>query len=149
LLNNPASVAISEARTIWKNAPLQCVVSLGTGLTLSSRTDKNLEDLMSADGGIRSLSWKGKFLKVLDSATDTESVHNTLNELLPHDIYFRLNPYLSDVVRLDEASNDKLEQVQTETRDYLHRNHEKVNFLCKSLLRQKGLTKKLSDWWSY
>lgn len=148
LVNNPTSVAISEAKTIWKNVPLQCVVSLGTGLTLSSSTDKNLNDLLElGKEGASYLSWKGKFLKVLDSATDTESVHNTLNELLPHDIYFRFNPYLSEVVRLDEANADKLDQVQMETRAYLERNVEKVQFACKTLLREKGMSKKVVDWW--
>jgi len=135
---------------IWNNVPIQCVVSLGTGLTLSSNTDKNLNDLIEhGKEGMSYLSWKGKFLKVLDSATDTESVHNTLNELLPHDIYFRFNPYLTDVVRLDEALPEKLASVQQETRDYLERNVEKVNFACQTLTREKSLSKKLSDWWYY
>lgn len=89
----------------------------------------------------------GKFLKVLDSATDTESVHNTLSELLPPSIYFRFNPYLSDVVRLDEASSEKLDRVQSETRAYLERNVEKVQFACKTLQKEKGFSKKISDWW--
>jgi len=150
LCNNPASVAISEAKTIWPDQPLQCVVSLGTGLTMSNRTDKHLNDLIEhRKDGLDYLSWKGKFLKILDSATDTESVHNTLNELIPHSIYFRFNPYLAEVVGLDEANPEKLTRVQAETRAYLERNWEKVEFACKTLLLTKGVPKKLMDWWYY
>jgi calcium-independent phospholipase A2-gamma len=133
---------------IWRGTPIQCVVSLGTGLSISSNTDKNLSDLIEhGKEGLSYLSWKGKFLKVLDSATDTESVHNTLNELLPHDIYFRFNPYLTDVVRLDEAGPEKLNRVQQETKLYLERNVEKLTFACKTLTKEKGYQKMLTDWW--
>ncbi|CAL8102945.1 unnamed protein product [Orchesella dallaii] len=148
IVNNPTAVAIGEARTLWKNNPLQCVVSLGTGLSLSSRTDRKLNEFIEqGEGGASYLSWKGKFLKVLDSATDTESVHNTLNELLPNDIYFRFNPYLSEVVRLDETRPEIIAKVQSETREYLERNIEKVQFVCKTLLKEKGFSKKAVDWW--
>ena len=86
---------------------------------------------------------------MLDSATDTEAMHNTLNELLPTSIYFRLNPYLSEVVRLDEVDNEKILRVQQETSEYLERNVEKVRFACKTLLREKGMSKRVSDWWYY
>ncbi|ODN03615.1 Calcium-independent phospholipase A2-gamma [Orchesella cincta] len=148
IVNNPTAVAIGEARTLWKDSPIQCVVSLGTGLSLSSRTDRKLNEFIEqGEGGASYLSWKGKFLKVLDSATDTESVHNTLNELLPNDIYFRFNPYLSEVVRLDETKPEIIAKVQSETREYLERNVEKVQFVCKTLLKEKGLSKKVVDWW--
>lgn len=89
LVNNPSSIALTEARTIWKDTPLQCVVSLGTGITLSSLTQETVGDQFcspnvqeSPDGKAikqpSSLSWKGKLLKVLDSATDTEAIHYTL-----------------------------------------------------------------------
>ncbi len=83
----------------------------------------------------------------MDSATDTESAHNTLNELLSPDIYFRFNPYLSEVVRLDETNPDVLDRVQMETREYLERNIEKVQYVAKTLLKEKGITRKVVDWW--
>lgn len=141
-------MAIGEAKTLWRDVPIQCVVSLGTGLSLASNADKNLgEFIEQGEKGERYLTWKGKFLKVLDSATDTESVHNTLNELLSPDIYFRFNPYLSEVVRLDETNPEILDRVQMETRDYLERNIEKVQYVAKTLLKEKGITRKVVDWW--
>jgi calcium-independent phospholipase A2-gamma len=153
MVNNPSSVAISEAKTLWHGSDLQCVVSLGTGITLGSRADLNMNDIYTepeADAkGIKSLTWKGKFLKVLDSATDTESVHYTLKELLPKEVYFRFNPYLSDVVGLDESKPDKLDKIQEETREYLVRNVDRVTYLSKVLMKQKTLSGKVTDWWYY
>ena len=153
MVNNPSSVAISEAKTLWPGSNLQCVVSLGTGITLASRADPHLSDISNeaeADAkGIKSLTWKSKFLKVLDSATDTESVHYTLKELLPEDIYFRFNPYLTDVVGLDESKPDKLDKLQDETREYLVRNVDRVNCLSKVLMKEKTLAGKVTDWWNY
>lgn len=153
IVNNPTAVAIGEAKTLWADTPIQCVVSIGTGITLSSRTSSTAgtgqEDVFEkAESGEKYLSWKGKFLKVLDSATDTESVHNTLNELLEPDVYFRFNPYVKEVVRLDETDPAILERVQAETRKYLERNIMKVQYVAEVLSKQKGLSKKVADWWN-
>ena len=151
LVNNPTSVALSEAKTIWQGQPLQCVMSLGTGQTFSSRNDPNLSDLSNppSSKSPNSLSWKGKFLKVLDSATDTESVHYTLMELLPKDVYFRFNPHISEMITLDEANHERLEQLQKETQEYLVRNIDKVEHCCDMLTRQKRLPQRLYDWYKF
>lgn len=158
MVNNPTSVALSEARTIWKDTPLQCVVSIGTGITITSLSqeaigDKYCSSLTVDPTGkakpVTSLSWKGKLLKVLDSATDTEAVHYTMRELLPPNVYFRFNPYLSEVVSLDESDLVKLQKAQTEAKGYIEKNVYKVNALNKALMKEKGVTKKVADWWKY
>ena len=150
LVNNPTSVALSEAKNIWPGTPLQCVMSIGTGQTFSSRKDPNMSDLSNPPNSKspNTLSWKGKFLKVLDSATDTESVHHTLMELLPPHQYFRFNPHLGEMITMDEARPDKLEKLQEETREYLIRNVDKVEYCCEMLTRPKGVTRKVYDWWT-
>ena len=42
-----------------------------------------------------------KFKKLIDSATDTQLIHNCVLDLLPAQVYFRLNPYMSTPYTLD------------------------------------------------
>ena len=67
MVNNPCAVAIHEAKQLWPNSPIQCVVSFGTGrvpLNINNSTEEKKEAVAS--------SWRDKFYKILDSATDTE-----------------------------------------------------------------------------
>jgi len=142
-------VALSESKAIWRGVPLQCVVSIGTGRSLTRRADQHLNEFHSNvhDASTpQSLSWKGKFLKVLDSATDTESVHHTLNELLPSDVYFRFNPYVTQIPRLDEAVPEKLDKLQEDTRDYLERNIERAALASATLNKKKRTSTRVTDY---
>ena len=67
MVNNPCAVAIHEAKQLWPNSPIQCVVSFGTGRT-PFRINTEDEEKKEASAS----SWKEKFYKILDSATDTE-----------------------------------------------------------------------------
>lgn len=74
LYNNPTAVAIHEAKCLWPNEPIQCVVSFGTGRT-RTRAWKDGQKIISKniiEQTSLSSSWKTKFLRILDSATDTE-----------------------------------------------------------------------------
>lgn len=67
MVNNPCAVAIHEAKLLWPNTPIQCVVSFGTGRTPPSIFDPN-----NPPAETSASSWKDKFSKILASATDTE-----------------------------------------------------------------------------
>lgn len=136
MCNNPTAVAIHEAKLLWPNEPIQCVVSLGGGRFIPEVTEQNQ--------GFTSL--KKKILKVIDSATDTEAVHTTVQDLLPPNAYFRFNPYLSEWITLDENRAEKLDQLKQDAQMYLRRNSEKFDSAVKSLLTKRGPMQKVNDW---
>ncbi|KAL1482307.1 hypothetical protein MTO96_014786 [Rhipicephalus appendiculatus] len=136
MCNNPTAVAIHEAKLLWPNESIQCVVSLGGG--------RFIPEVKEQDQGFTSL--KKKILKVIDSATDTEAVHTTIQDLLPPNAYFRFNPYLSEWITLDENRAEKLDQLKQDAQMYLRRNSEKFDSAVKSLLTKRGPMQKVNDW---
>ncbi|CAN8004940.1 unnamed protein product [Ixodes pacificus] len=136
MVNNPTAVAIHEAKLLWPREHIQCVVSLGGGRFIPASED--------TPQGLSSL--KSKVLKVIESATDTEAVHTTVQDLLPPGTYFRFNPYLSEHVTLDESRAEKLDQLKQDAQMYLRRNSDKFNSAIGCLGRQRGFLQRLEDW---
>ena len=65
-------------------------MSIGLGKYDPLQFDYELDDAI-----FKGLSLSEKFNKLVWSATDTETVHNTLHDLLPPKNYSRFNPHLS------------------------------------------------------
>jgi len=134
-------VAIHEAQNIWPNEELHCVVSIGTGRYERPIT---MEDELAMSKP-KSLSLAQKFSRVVDSATDTELSHTTLHDLLPGNVYFRFNPFMSEYYPLDETRLEKLASMRSDTRMYLRRNHDRVVELCRRLQEPRRKRDMLTD----
>ncbi|XP_054751008.2 calcium-independent phospholipase A2-gamma-like [Lytechinus pictus] len=137
LTNNPSALGLHESKLLWPDTPIQCVVSLGTG-----RYDPMEEGLESPEYS----SLKKKLYQIMISATDTESVHTTLQDLLPAGSYFRFNPLMSEDFLLDENRPEKLDQLQQEALDFASINELRIMQAAGVLTREKSSLQKAMDW---
>lgn len=128
LVNNATHIGIHEARRLWPSEQLQCVVSLGLG-----RHELPLETNES-----KFLSISQKFARIVDSATDVELVHETLNDNLGKNVYYRFNPYLPEYLPLDEKRPEKMALMAEAADMYLRRNRKKLEKACKTLVKPRN-----------
>ncbi|XP_041779253.1 calcium-independent phospholipase A2-gamma-like [Anopheles merus] len=146
LYNNPTAVAIHEAKCLWPNDRIQCVVSFGTGRTRGKSNDgQKIISRKILDQASLSSSWKTKFLRILDSATDTEAAHTVLSDLLPAGHYFRFNPYLTEFLSMVEVRPEKIAQLEKDTAMYYARNEDKFEQVADLLLRKRSIARKAYD----
>lgn len=127
LMNNPTSVAIHEAKYLWPGRPLGVVVSVGTGsFSMNVEAQRGpaaailkkdervyvgniVHPIPAVTADSPEARRRGSMAirvaqAVLESATDTESIHHTLEDLLGKDgVYFRLNPHVpGEQIMMDE-----------------------------------------------
>ncbi|XP_005100571.1 calcium-independent phospholipase A2-gamma [Aplysia californica] len=136
LTNNPTALGIHESRLLWPKENFHCVVSLGTG-----RFDNS-----SISETPAKMSLKRKITTIVDSATDTEAVHQTLQDLLPARTYFRFNPYLSEEFMLDEIRPEKMAQMQLDAQMYTRRNSYKLTAVSDRLMEKRKPQQVAGDW---
>ena len=118
--SNPTALAIHEARTLFPDVPVEMVVSVGTGGFLEQKSPPRI-------------GWDGIIGQIVNSATDAESIHHILEDVLGDTAiigkgssffqtkYFRFNPILGmpDEFPIDVTDPDKLARLRTITREYM------------------------------
>ena len=88
---------------------------------------------------------KQKLSSLVDSVTNTETIHVCLHDLLPPNIYFRLNPFMSADFVLDEHRPERLEQMLRDTQTYIRQNEFKFLKLAQQLTRLRSPLRRLLD----
>lgn len=137
LVNNPAAIAVHEARQLWPDEAFQCVVSLGTG---------RCQPMEAGAKRSTSINWSDKLRSVINSATDTEGVHTVLHDLLPSNVYFRFNPHLADEFSLDEIRPERVAAMMEDTQLYARKNSTKFEEVAAALNREKTAYHKAKDY---
>lgn len=141
MTNNATMIAIHEAQRLWAHEPLHCVVSLGMG---RFKGPIHPEESLS---GVKpkNLSLAQKFSRIIDAATDTELAHVSLHDLLPGEVYFRFNPYLSEYFDMDEVRVEKMSKMREDTQMYIRRNENRFNEVCQRLVQPRSWLKRARD----
>ncbi|CAF0714494.1 unnamed protein product [Adineta steineri] len=134
IANNPTSIALHECKLLWPDEDIQCVVSLGNG---RPAPDVALQS--------KSMSLKQKLSSLVDSVTNTETIHVCLHDLLPQNIYFRVNPFMSADFVLDEHRPERIEQMLRDTQTYIRQNEYKFVKLAQRLTRLRSLYQRFLD----
>ncbi|KAK9861855.1 hypothetical protein WJX84_002096 [Apatococcus fuscideae] len=112
--NNPAGLAIQEARSLWPDSPIDCLVSLGSGNIPLTKREKNAVSSYLDTGSV-----------LIESACDVSRVDAMLSTLLPMIPNFKYFRFCATDPRcgmeLDEIDPAIWELLEAATDDYIER----------------------------
>jgi len=128
---------------------------MGTGRSLNKKkidsqklySLKQVSKLFNGDVA-QTTSWKMKFTRILDAATDTEQAHHIMSDLMPPGSYFRFNPYLTEMISMTECNEEKLKQAEKDALMYFRRNEDKFEELCEMLLQPRSSITLVNDFFN-
>ncbi|XP_055353718.1 calcium-independent phospholipase A2-gamma-like [Paramacrobiotus metropolitanus] len=142
LNNNPTAIGIHESRLLWPKEKLHTVVSMGTGRFRKKQEVQNQEVAKA----IGLTSWRSKLTSIIASATDTEGIHTTLQDLLPPSTYFRVNPILSEDLGMDISDIKKMDILIHDSRKFVEDNPVLMRQIAEKLTAPRSSLRKANDW---
>jgi len=123
--NNPAMMAVAEARRLWPDKNIECVVSLGSGEYTPHNRDPPISLVALAKDVL------------FESACNTDRVHESLSTLLPMipgAKYFRFSPVDERCkVQVDEIDNNLIQGLIDATSEYIDAEKEQFDEVCEIL----------------
>ncbi|KAH3816798.1 calcium-independent phospholipase A2-gamma-like [Dreissena polymorpha] len=136
--NNPTHLGIHECKLLWPNEKFQCVVSLGNGrYDPYQRANKPDNSAWAALSGVP----RG----LLETATNTETVHRILKDTTAPGTYFRLCPYVTEDYNLAEVREEKVQQMRQETNAYIDNNEAYTRSIVDKLREERLTHQRLLD----
>jgi len=131
--NNPTACAVAELKVMYPGVPIECIVSLGNG--------NQLVQPHEPDMAAKNVGWADVLSSIISSATSTEHTHHVLADILPSDVYFRLNPTTQNC-EIDVTSTEQLDEWTSEANAYIAANQERFEELA-GILRPR----RTPSWW--
>lgn len=104
--NNPTAIALQEAKLLYPGVPIECVVSIGTGLYRNQKAN------------MQSMGWDTLVNQLIASSTDTEDVHALLADFLAPTQYYRFNPLFPDEIPIDVKDRAVLNTLKSFARQH-------------------------------
>ncbi len=104
LVNNPAALALKEAKKLYPGVPIEALVSVGTG------------DLEHTGERVQ-MGWNTVLNQLLHGATDTQEVNAILESLLPKGSYYRFNCKIKRF-NIDETNWKELNYLKEKVKDH-------------------------------
>ncbi|CAI5466949.1 unnamed protein product [Closterium sp. Yama58-4] len=122
--NNPTIVAVREARLLWPDLPLDCVVSLGCG---------SAPPKLRGRPGWRVADTGQVLAEAATSVEQADLAFESVMPMLPDVKYYRFNPVDERCgMDLDETDPAEWEKLETATDEYLTAVNRDMAELCKS-----------------